>query len=140
MNVPLYTIEILRLASSLPDPRLLEREDGKSNVRSQACGSHIEATVQLNDQKRVEQLSLKVHACAFGQASAALVQQHGRGRSRDEVAAALSGVEAWLAEVGTVGPGWPGIEALEPARKRKGRHDAILLPFRALLGAIEAAS
>jgi len=28
---------------------------------------------------------------------------------------------------------------LEPARPRKGRHGAILLPFRALLAAIEAA-
>ena len=31
------------------------------------------------------------------------------------------------------------LEALSPARTRKGRHGAILLPFRALLAAIEAA-
>jgi hypothetical protein len=34
---------------------------------------------------------------------------------------------------------WPGLEALTPARPRKGRHGAILLPFRALLAAIESA-
>jgi hypothetical protein len=28
MNAPLYTIEILRLAGSLPDPARLERVDG----------------------------------------------------------------------------------------------------------------
>jgi hypothetical protein len=35
--------------------------------------------------------------------------------------------------------GWPGIAALAPARSRKGRHGAILMPFRALLAAMEAA-
>ena len=34
---------------------------------------------------------------------------------------------------------WPGIAALAPARSRKSRHGAILLPFRALLAAMEAA-
>ena len=34
---------------------------------------------------------------------------------------------------------WPGLDALAPARSRKSRHGAILLPFRALLAAIEAA-
>jgi hypothetical protein len=34
---------------------------------------------------------------------------------------------------------WPGIVALEPARRRKSRHGAILLPFRALLAAMDAA-
>jgi hypothetical protein len=34
---------------------------------------------------------------------------------------------------------WPGLEALAPARSRKSRHGAILLPFRALLAAMRAA-
>ena len=34
---------------------------------------------------------------------------------------------------------WPGVQALAPARARKGRHGAILLPFRALLAALESA-
>ena len=33
---------------------------------------------------------------------------------------------------------WPGLAVLDPARSRTGRHGAILLPFRALLAAIEA--
>ena len=34
---------------------------------------------------------------------------------------------------------WPGMQALEPARAKRGRHGAIMLPFRALLAAMEAA-
>ena len=41
MNAPLYTTEILRLAASLGEPRELEREDGRAELRSPTCGSRI---------------------------------------------------------------------------------------------------
>lgn len=140
MSRPLYTTDILRLAASLHEMRDLEREDGRAELRSPTCGSRITIAVQLDDDRRVQMISQKVHACAFGQASAALVQRHGIGRVHDEVAAALVEISRWLAEEQDESGDWPGLEVLEPARPRKGRHGAILLPFRALLAAIEAAS
>ena len=80
-----------------------------------------------------------MHACAFGQASAALVQHHAVGRSHEEVGGALVILSRWLAQEQDEACEWPGIAALEPARSRQGRHGAILLPFRALLAAIESA-
>jgi NifU-like protein involved in Fe-S cluster formation len=140
MNGPLYTTEILRLAASLHDPHPLEREDGRAELRSPTCGSRISMTVQLDGNRRVERLSMQVHACAFGQASAALVNQHGVGRTHDEIAEALVIISRWLAQEQDEAGDWPGILALEPARPRKSRHGAILLPFRALLAAIESAT
>jgi len=140
MNRPLYTTEILRLAASLHDPHPLEREDGRAELRSPTCGSRISMTVQLDGERRVERLSMQVHACAFGQASAALVNQHGVGRTHDEIAEALVTISRWLAQEQDEAGDWPGIVALEPARRRKSRHGAILLPFRALLAAIESAT
>jgi NifU-like protein involved in Fe-S cluster formation len=140
MSRPLYTTEILRLAASLHDPHPLEREDGRAELRSPTCGSRISMTVQLDGERRVERLSMQVHACAFGQASAALVNQHGVGRTHDEIAEALVIISRWLAEEQEEAGDWPGIGALEPARPRKSRHGAILLPFRALLAAIESAT
>ena len=139
MNRPIYTTEILRLAASLQEMRELEREDGRAELRSPTCGSRIAIAVQLDRDRRVQMLSQQVHACAFGQASAALVQQHAIGRAHDEVADALVAISRWLAEEQDDIGDWPGIAALEPARPRKGRHGAILLPFRALLAAIESA-
>jgi NifU-like protein involved in Fe-S cluster formation len=139
MSKPLYTTDILRLAASLHDPQPLEREDGSAELRSPTCGSRITMAVQLDGDRRVERLSMKVHACAFGQASAALVHNHGVGRTHDEVAAALVVISRWLAQEQDEAGDWPGIGTLEPARPRKSRHGAILLPFRALLAAIEAA-
>ena len=139
MNKPLYTTEILRLAASLPDRTELEREDGSAELRSPTCGSRIALAVQLDDERRVERLSMQVNACAFGQASAALVQQHAVGRAHDEVANALVTISRWLAREQDEAGDWPGLVTLEPARPRKSRHGAILLPFRALLAAIESA-
>ena len=45
----------------------------------------------------------------------------------------------WLSSEHDKAEAWPGIIALAPARDRRARHGAILLPFRALLAAIEAA-
>ena len=57
MNAPLYTTEILRLATSLSEPKPLAREDGRAEARSPTCGSRIVTAVQLDDEGRVEALS-----------------------------------------------------------------------------------
>jgi NifU-like protein involved in Fe-S cluster formation len=137
VNAPLYTIEILRLAGSLPDPVHLERVDGTAQLRSPTCGSTVRTEVQIEG-GLVSAISQQVRACAFGQASAALVAQHARGRSRDEIAAALAGLSGWL-DGSRDDPGGWGLEALAPARSRTSRHGAIVLPLRALLAAIEDA-
>jgi NifU-like protein involved in Fe-S cluster formation len=138
MTGPLYTTELLRLAASLSDPHPLEREDGCAQLRSPTCGSRIRLAVQLDCERRIENLSMDVHACAFGQASAALVEQHSRGRTSADIADALRMLSQWLAGERETAA-WPGIEILEPARSKNTRHPAILLPFRALLAAIETA-
>ena len=135
-----YTTEILRLAASLNEPRDLEREDGKAELRSPTCGSRITLVVQLDEDRRIEAISQSVHACAFGQATAALVERHARGRTHNDVAEAMLALSRWLSDEHAAEVDWPGLVALEPARTRKGRHGAIMLPFRALLAAIEAAS
>ncbi len=135
MNAPLYTVEILRLAASLPEPLTLERVDGSDEARSPTCGSVVHTEVSLDEEGRVEAVSQQVHACAFGQASAALVASHATGRNREEVERALAAMSEWL-KGGDELPVWPGVGALVPARARKSRHGAILLPFRALLAAM----
>ena len=139
MNAPLYTTEILRLAASLPAPRQLDRVDGVSEQRSPTCGSTLRLQVQLDEQGRIEALSQEVHACAFGQASASLLAASAQGRSSEQVTEALTELESWLSG-GSDDPGsWPGLDALAPARSRRSRHGAILLPFRALAAAMTGA-
>jgi NifU-like protein involved in Fe-S cluster formation len=138
MNAPLYTTEILRLAASLPEPRKLERIDGSSEQRSPTCGSTIQLQVQLGDDGRIVGISQKVHACAFGQASASLLAAGAVGRREDDVNLAVLELESWLSGTREDSGEWPGLEALAPARSRRSRHGAILLPFKALLAALKS--
>ena len=140
MNAPLYTTEILRLASALYEPRALEREDGVAELRSPTCGSHIRTTVQTDERGHILAISQQVQACAFGQASAALLEQYAIGRSREEIAEAVTALIGWLAGEQEQGPAWMAVDALAPARPKSGRHGAILLPLRTLLAALEQAS
>jgi NifU-like protein involved in Fe-S cluster formation len=139
VNQPLYTVEILRLAASIPHLRSLPNAQGRSEVRSPTCGSSVKIEVALDDQHRVAELGQQVEACAFGQASAALLGMQAVGRSADEVEQALADLSAWLDGARDEPGDWPGLVQLAPARARRGRHGAILLPFRALLAAIHAA-
>ena len=136
MNAPLYTTEILRLAASLPEPAKLQRIDGSKTERSPACGSTVTVEVQMKD-GRVGALSQQVQACAFGQASAAIVAKGATDRDLGEVRVALEQLEAWLGGNRDEPPAWPGFDALAPARSRRSRHGAILLPLRALAAAME---
>ena len=139
MKEPPYTREILRLAASIPYLEPFEELEGAPEVRSKTCGSRMRMAVELDWAERVVRMRQAVEACAYGQAAAALVGAHAVGRNAQEVAAALAELEAWLGREGGIPASWPGLDALAPALERKGRHGAILLPFRSLLAAIEAA-
>jgi len=139
VNAPTYTTEILRLAASLEPPAALPREDGAAELRSPTCGSTIRTVVMIDSRGRIEALAQQVSACAFGQASAAILARHGIGRDRTEVTAALEELGSWLAGERDDPGAWPGLQALGPARSKRGRHGAILLPFRALAAALDAA-
>lgn len=135
MNAPVYTTQILRLASSLSGPRGLERSDGRAELRSPTCGAVVTTEAMIEGGKLVA-LSQSVRACAFGQASAALVERSAAGRSAGDVERALDQLGQWL-DGQRDDPGeWPGLSEFAPARPKTGRHGAILLPFRALLAAM----
>jgi NifU-like protein involved in Fe-S cluster formation len=138
VSAPLYTRDIIRLAASLGESVVLERVDGEAERRSPTCGSRISVAVML-DEGRVAALSQRVEACAFGQAATALMVAGAPGMTVGEARAALAGVERWLKGDHAAVTAWPGLAVLDPARSRLGRHGAILLPFAALLGALEAA-
>ena len=137
MTEPLYTRDILRLAASLVPFEPLARTDGEAELRSPTCGSRLRLAVAVDD-GRVTQIAQKVEACAFGQASAAMMIAAAKGRNLAEARAALAGVEAWLGGDDNAAA-WPDLAPLNPARSRPGRHGAILLPWRALIAALEAA-
>ncbi len=138
VSAPLYTRDILRLAASIPFVEPIDGAEGSAERRSPTCGSGMTVKVRMNGD-RVGALSQRVEACAFGQASAALMGQSAVGCSDGEIHNALRGIERWLGGDDAAVTSWPGLAVLEPARSRVGRHGAILLPFVTLLAAVEGA-
>ena len=140
MTAPLYTSDILRLAASLGAQSALDRVDGSADERAPTCGSRVRTEVQLAADGLIAAIAQDVRACAFGQAAAALVARHAPGRSAAEVETAAADIRAWLAGSRDNPGDWPGFDALAPARSRRARHPAILLPFRSLLAALKSAA
>ena len=137
MNAPLYNQQILRLAASVPPPRLAAPM-ASVEKRSPICGSRVTVDVALDSQGRLAELGMLVRACALGQASAALFAAHAAGKDAAELAAARDALTAWLAGQGPM-PDWPGIELFEPALPHSARHASIRLAFEAGAEAVAAA-
>jgi NifU-like protein involved in Fe-S cluster formation len=97
----------------------------------------IRAEVRLDREGQVAEMAQQVQACAFGQAGAALTGRFAVGRSAEDVRAARAQLAAWLSGHGEAPEGFA---VLAPARAKTGRHGAMLLPFDALLAALEAAA
>lgn len=133
----LYTPELLALTLGLADYPWDDALPLTGNARSKSCGSTLEIGLTLDDAGAIERLGLKVHACAVGQAAAAIFARAAAGRGRGELETARTAMAEWLDGTGPV-PDWPGIAAILPARAFPARHGAMMLPWNAALGALSS--
>lgn len=132
----LYSPGVLGLATSLAAWPLDPALPLHGSARAPLCGSTIELALELNADGTITRIGLKAHACAIGQASAALFAQSVPGRNRVDIAASYAELAAWLGDPAAPLPAWPGLEEIAPARGYPARHGAILLPWKAALAAL----
>ncbi|TRD10101.1 iron-sulfur cluster assembly scaffold protein [Erythrobacter insulae] len=133
----LYSPALLALSTGLADYPFDDSLQSISEARSRTCGSSIKIGLSRDDAGRISKVGMQVAACAVGQSSAAILAQHITGRSLDDLAAAYAALAGWLSGEGNR-PDWPLIEQLTPALPYPGRHDAILLPWRAAVEALSS--
>ena len=133
---PPYTRDILRLAASIPHLGKLEAEQGAVELRSPTCGSRVRLGYR-SDHGQLTAIGIDIEACAYGQAATCLMARHATAVGLPEAITALAALKAWLAGEREEPGDWPDLALLEPGRGRMGRHGAILLPFRALVAALE---
>jgi NifU-like protein involved in Fe-S cluster formation len=127
----LYSPAILRLAVAAADFPPLANADARVERRAPLCGSQISMDVRMRDDHHVASVGFKLHACAIGQASAALLAQEIQGRSASDLAQTAHALARWLDDPAAPIPDWPGIAALAPVRALPARRGAALLPFEA---------
>ena len=133
----LYTPQVLGLATSLALYPWDEALPLRGEARSATCGSSLTIGLELSADGRITRFGMKVHACAIGQASAAIFAAEAAGRDRAALTQAEQAIAAWLA--GDDLPNWPGLAAIAAARAYPARHGAILLAWRAALAALPTA-
>jgi NifU-like protein involved in Fe-S cluster formation len=129
MSEPLYTLDVLRLASETGATPRLSAPD--------VCGSRIVVDIAVDSDRRVTGYGHEVKACALGQASATLLARSITGQTIDDLAAVRDALAAYLSGESDRMPAWPGIDVLARALPYPARHAAIRLPFDAAVEALE---
>lgn len=126
----LYSPRLLALSASLAAFPLDDRFAHVTETHSRTCGSSIKLGLDLDDDGLIERLGLQVSACAVGQSSAAIMAKGIVGSGFSAVDATSGSIKAWLNGDGSL-PEFPEMEALESAWPHKGRHETLLLPWKA---------
>lgn len=127
----LYTPNLLSLATELAAYPMSGAWQTEGAARSPTCGSSLLLGINLTDEEAISGLGLGVSACAVGQAAATLFARSAKGAKLASINLALAQIEAWMKDHSAPDPGWPDFDALSAARDLKGRHGAILLPWKA---------
>ena len=136
----LYSPALLGLATGLARFPLTGDLPLAAEARSRSCGSTIALGLALAEDGRIARIGMRVSACAIGQASAALLAEGSEGAEPDSILATADALQAWLAGEGELPGGWPGLAPLAPARAHPGRHEALLLPWKAAREALSQAA
>ena len=135
----LYSQRILALAADIPCTEPLATPDASARKRAPLCGSTVAVSLTLQD-GWITGYSQQVHACALGQASAAIFGAAVIGRTRDEVAALRDALAAMLTGGPVPAAPFGEYEVLQAARDYPSRHASILLAPEATLAALDAAA
>ena len=132
-----YNKRILELAADIPRLGRLADPQGSATAHSRLCGSTITVDLSLEEGKVCE-FAQELKACALGQASASILARHILGATPGELRALRETMRKMLKENGPPPDGrWADLSALEPVRDYKARHASTLLPFDAVVGALD---
>lgn len=135
--IKLYSQRILALAADMPATDPLPAPDATVRKRAPLCGSTVEVSIICKD-GRVTGYSQNVHACALGQASAAIFGANVIGRTKDEIRTLRDQLAAMLKGGPVPDAPFGEYEVLTAAREYPNRHGSILLAPEATLEALES--
>jgi len=137
----LYHNRVLELAADIPHLGTLENADGRATKLARICGSTVKVDIKLApDGETVTEIAVDPKACALGQAATAILSEHAIGTTYAELIDARDAFRAMLKDGGEAPRGrfWE-LRHLEGVRDYPPRHASTLLPFEAVIEAIEKA-
>lgn len=135
----LYNTDILSLAASIQNVGTLENPQGSARKISKLCGSWVEVDINAKDE-RVTEFSIRLQACALGQASSSILSESIIEASLEELIEALNSFEAMLKRGGQPPKGrFTRLELLSDVAAYPARHASVLLAFDAAVEAMAQA-
>ncbi len=138
MKDDLYHQAILELAREATGHGRLEAPQASVRVDNPLCGDRVTLDLSLED-GYVGAVRHEVRGCLLCQASAAVIG----ARAPGQTPAALRENARRLKQLMVEGPSasnnglWPELGAFEPVHRHKSRHECVLLPFDALIRALD---
>lgn len=134
----LYSQRILALAADIPHTSPLPDAPLKATKRAPLCGSTVSVAL-ATEAGKISAFSQSVHACALGQASAAIFGAQVIGRTQAEVAKLRDELAAMLKGGPVPAAPFADYAVLQAARDYPNRHASILLAPEATLAALASA-
>lgn len=112
----------------------LEGAEASATMDNPLCGDRVSFGVNLAD-GRVSAAGHKVSGCLLCKAAASVAAEQAAGRDAAGASELLDQVSGLL-KTGAE-PAFPALAAFVPVRPHKSRHACVLLPFKALVKALE---
>ncbi len=141
----LYSARLKELGATIKADRPLETAQASVRRRSPLCGSQVTFDVVLDDAGRVAAIGWKARACALSEAAIGIVVAAAPGSDLADLRAVRDAVKAMLKAregdppVALPGGKWKDLEVLGPAAMVPARHGSAMLPFDAVVAAVEEA-
>lgn len=138
--IGLYSKDILRKAGGISRTGRLEAPHITVTRRSPVCGSRVLVDLKVEGGK-VSDYAQEIHACALGQAAAAIVAEHVLGKTLDDMRGAARQMRAMIVDGAPPPDGeWAGLVILASVHGHKARHGAVLLALEAVVEGLAALS
>ncbi len=134
----LYHQAILDAAAAQTGRGVLEHADASVSLDNPLCGDRVRIDVALEG-TRLRKVRHEVRGCLLCEAAASVIGAEAPGEPVEVVRGVVNGLRARLEDASLKIPGsWAALEMFAPVANYKSRHDCVMLPFDALIKALDA--
>lgn len=136
MSNALYQQAIKELAKAAHGAGKLDAPDGEASLDNPLCGDRVRMQV-ARKHGRIVAIGHETKGCLLCRASASILGQHAIGKTAGEIAVVRDALQNMLNTADVAPLAWQELESFVPASRFPSRHQCVLLPFSALLAALE---
>lgn len=140
MDMHLYHQVILDTAAAATGRGEIDNADARVEIDNPLCGDRVRIDL-IMDGRRVRRIAHRVRGCILCEAAASVIGAGAPGEHAADLSALALDLRRSLGSDEKALPlRWPSLEMFAPVRAYRSRHDCVLLPFDALIRALDEAN